>query len=97
MTSKIVDSVLKINNYCEMANSVFVQTYEDYEMRRKWQTIALAETYALYSMIEISKMIFGLETSKAAHWASLVVELQGLIRNWKKNDKIIEKPNNDMG
>ena len=70
-----------------MANSVYVQTNEDYLLRRKYQTLALAETYALYNMIEISKAVFGIEVGKATYWAELVANLQGLIRNWKKSEK----------
>ena len=87
LTNKIVECVLAISNYCEMANSVYVQTNEDYLLRRKYQTLALAETYALYNMIEISKVVFGIEVGKATYWAELVANLQGLIRNWKKSEK----------
>jgi hypothetical protein len=87
ITGKIVDSSITICNYIEMANSVFVETHEDYVLRRQLQTKALAETYALYSMIEISKITFGLECGKAANWAKMVTDLQEMIRNWKKKDK----------
>ena len=89
MTQKIIDSALNISNYVEMANCVYVVEHEEYLIRKNYQLRALAETYALYNMIEFSKAVFGLETSKAVHWSGMVVKVQTLIRNWKKSDKVV--------
>ena len=89
ITGKIVESAINVSNYVEMANSVYVKDHDDYVLRKQLQTKALAETYALYNMIEISKITFGLESGKAANWAKMVTDMQGMIRNWKKSDKIV--------
>ena len=89
LTGKIVECAVDIGLNVEMANSVLVQTHEDYVLRRNYQTRALAETYSLNNMIEISKMVFGIESDRAAYWSSMVIELQAMIRNWRKSEKAI--------
>ena len=58
----------------------------DYEERRKFQTIALSHTYSMLSMIDMAYTTFGIETDGVKYWTSLVVEVQGLLRNWRKSD-----------
>lgn len=86
ITSKIVDAVLEINNCIVKANSIYVTTGTDYEDRRRFQTLALSNTYALLSMIDIAYRTFGIESDRIKYWTGLVVEVQGYLRNWKKSD-----------
>ena len=47
ITNKIVDAVIDINNYANMANAVYVTDSGDYLIRKQYQTKALATTYSL--------------------------------------------------
>ena len=86
ITAKIVDADIEINTKIVKANSVYVSMKPDYEERRKFQTIALSHTYSMLSMIDIAYRTFGIETDRVKYWTSLVVEVQGLLRNWRKSD-----------
>lgn len=86
ITSKIVESALDINNYINMANSIFVNKASDYEIRRQYQTKALAATYSLLSMIDIAFRTFGIEGDRIKHWTQLCFDVQNSLRNWRKSD-----------
>lgn len=97
LTSKIVESAMNINNGVNMANSVFVKNNDesDYILRKRYQTQALAETYALLSMVDIAYRTYSLETARVEHWTRLIYDVQNLIRNWRKAE--IEKHEKAVG
>ena len=95
LTSKIVDSAMNINNSVNMANSVFVRDEADFMIRKRYQTQALAETYALLSMVDIAYRTYGLDTARVEHWTRLIYDVQNLIRNWRKAE--IEKHDKTAG
>ena len=95
LTSKIVESAMNINNGVNMANSVFVRDDTDYILRKHYQTQALAETYALLSMVDIAYRTYSLETARVEHWTRLIYDVQNLIRNWRKAE--IEKHDKAAG
>lgn len=85
---------MNINNGVNMANSVYVYDETDYALRKRYQTQALAETYALLSMVDIAYRTYNLETARVEYWTRLINDVQTLIRNWRKaeiekHDKII--------
>jgi len=86
ITSKIVESALEINNLINKANAVYVKDGEDYALRKRFQTIALTETYSLLSMIDIAYRTFGIRSSTIKHWTSMIIDVQKLLRNWRHND-----------
>lgn len=86
ITNKIVDAAIDINNYANMANSVYVSDSSDYTLRKNYQTKALAATYSLLSMMDIAYRTFGIESGKIEHWTGLVIEVQNLLRKWRKSD-----------
>ena len=88
ITNKLVEAALSINNCIVAANSVYVADGDDYayNLRRQYQTKALAETYALLSMIDIAYRTFGIESDRVEFWTRLVHEVQALLRNWRKSD-----------
>lgn len=86
ITSKIVDAAIEINNYANMANSVYVKDINDYAMRKQYQTKALASTYALLSMMDISYRTFGIESRRMEYWSKLTSEVQTMLRQWRKAD-----------
>lgn len=95
LTSKIVESAMNINNGVNMANSVYVRDETDYVLRKRYQTQALAETYALLSMVDIAYRTYSLEAGRVEHWARLIYDVQTLIRNWRKAE--IEKHDKETG
>lgn len=86
LTSKIVDAAIEISNFANMANSVYVKDSTDYQLRKQYQTKALASTYALINMMDISYRVFGIESSRMEFWTNLVMEVQNMLRNWRKSD-----------
>lgn len=89
ITNKVVETVLLINLYIEKANSVRLKnaTEVEIETRRKYQTIAIAETYAMTNLISISRDLFGLKGDKVEHWTRLVKSVRTLARAWKNSEK----------
>lgn len=88
ITSKLVDAAVDINRYIIMANSIYVgDDVESWKLRKHYQTVALASTYSLLSMMDIAYRTFGIEGSKMDYWTGLVLNVQNLLRNWKKSDE----------
>lgn len=89
ITNKVVETALLINLYIEKANSVRLKnaTEVEIETRRKYQTIAIAETYAMTNLISISRDLFGLKGDKVEHWTRLVKSVRNLARAWKNSEK----------
>lgn len=86
ITSKIVDAAIDISNNANMANSIFVKDNSDFLLRKQFQTKALASTYALLNMMDISYRTFSIENSRMEYWTKLVSEVQNMLRNWRKAD-----------
>lgn len=57
-----------------------------YVLRKDYQTKALAATYSLLSMMDIAYRTFGMESGKIEYWTGLTLEVQSLLRKWKKSD-----------
>lgn len=59
ITAKIVDCAIDVSSNVNAANSIYVNddNKKDYQLRRQYQTKALAETYALLSMIDIAYIV----------------------------------------
>ena len=86
LTSKIVDAAIEIANNANMANSVYVKDKADFVLRKQYQTKALAATYALLNMMDISYRTFGIDSDRMEYWTKLVYEVQNMLRNWRKSD-----------
>lgn len=86
ITSKIVEAVININNNINMSNSVFVNDLTSRELRKSYQDIAIAETYSLLSLIDIAYCTFSIESERIKHWTGLIVDVQNLLRKWRKSD-----------
>ena len=89
ITNKLVECALTINNCVSAANAIYIADGDEeaHKMRRNYQTKALAESYALLSMIDIAYRTFGIESDRIEFWARLVKDVQGLIRNWRKSEE----------
>lgn len=88
ITAEIVDCAIDVSSNVNAANSIYVNddNKKDYQLRRQYQTKALAETYALLSMIDIAYSVFSIESKRIEYWTRLVNEVQVLLRNWRKSD-----------
>ena len=88
ITSKIVDAAVEIARNATIANSINADSdREMYSLRKKYQTVALANTYSLLTLIDIAYNTFSLEGDKVDYWIGLVEEVQNLLRNWKRSDE----------
>lgn len=88
ITSKIVDAAVEIARNATIANSINADSdREMYSLRKKYQTVALANTYSLLTLIDIAYNTFSLEGDKVDYWVGLVEEVQNLLRNWKRSDE----------
>lgn len=88
ITSKIVDAAVEIARNATIANSINADSdREMYSLRKKYQTVALANTYSLLTLIDIAYNTFSLDGDKVDYWVGLVEEVQNLLRNWKRSDE----------
>jgi len=86
LTNKIVDTALEIMNDVNTANSIYVSTKGDYELRRHYQTNALAYTARLLGLMEVAYIKFNIPDKRIKHWTQLVVDARELIKKWRKSD-----------
>lgn len=86
ITSKIVESAVDIGNNIIKANSIYIRSEDDLAMRRKYQQEAMSETQVLLNMINIAYNTFGIKSNRVEYWTQLVVNVQNLLRNWRKSD-----------
>lgn len=88
ITSKIVDAAVEIARNATIANSINADSdREMYSLRKKYQTVALANTYSLLTLVDIAYNTFSLDGDKVDYWIGLVEEVQNLLRNWKRSDE----------
>lgn len=87
LTQKIVESATEMYANVRRANSVFVKTARDYELRRNYQKMAFAELNALTGLIDISYEVFTKLTSKEIkHWTMLCDNARNSLKNWIDNE-----------
>ncbi len=87
LTGKIVDIAIEIANDINTANSIYVSAASDYELRRSYQTNALARTARMLGMMQIAYKMFKIAGNRMVHWTQLVVDLRELLKKWKKSDR----------
>ncbi len=87
VTQKIIESASEMYANVRKANSVFVKTAKDYELRRSYQKRALAELTALIGLIDISYEVFQkLESDEIKYWATLCDNARKSVKNWIENE-----------
>ena len=86
LTNEIVGTTIKINSLCLKANSVYVNSINDFNLRNYYQTEALAEIDSLIGLVDVAWSLFGLSTDKVTAWTRLIIEVQSLLRSWRKSD-----------
>ena len=82
---RLIDSALAIARSIDLANSL--QLDSDYEERRANQRKALAETYALLTLIHVAREMTHFPMERHAFWVGEIDALQGLIRAWADSDR----------
>lgn len=86
LTGKIVNSAIEIHMLCLKANAVYVRDDEDYQLRKRYQTMALSETYALEGVMDIAYRTFGVDADRIDTWSRKLHDVQNLIRAWRKKE-----------
>lgn len=86
LNNYIVGSAIQIHRDIRKANSIFVKMESDYVTRRQLQNSALAETDALLGDMDIAYELFNVDSDRMKHWTGLILEVQNLLRNWRKKD-----------
>lgn len=87
LTQPIVTETLSIMSCIRRANSVRVETREDYVYRRAQQIEAFAHAEALLTLIDIAYTCLSLETERVEHWTGLVIGVERLLQEWRRSDK----------
>ena len=83
LTQKIVESATEMYANVRRANSVFVKTSKDYELRRMYQKKAFAELTALTGLIDIAYEVFNkLSSKEIKYWIELCENAKKSIKNW---------------
>lgn len=86
LTNKIVDTATDIMSDINTANSIYVSTKGDYELRRQFQTRALAYTARLLGLMELAYIKFNISDKRIKHWTQLAIDVRELIKKWRKSD-----------
>lgn len=88
VTQDIVQCAVDVTKYVAMANSIYVVNDDDYRLRRKYQQEALANVSAMLNLISIARDVFqNIDGRRLTYWAEKAMEVQNLIRTWKKSDE----------
>ena len=86
LTDKIVQCAMDIHLNVWMANNIRVARPEDYELRRRFQNLALSNCVSLLALIDIAQSAFHLSGKRVIFWSKKVIEARNLIRAWKASD-----------
>lgn len=87
LTNRIVSTTLTIMEEIDLANDIRVTNKNDYEIRNKSQTVALASTAKLLGLMELAYSKYSISSEKIRYWTGLVVQLRQLIIKWRQSDK----------
>jgi len=87
ITTKIVENVIDIMNYTNEANTVLVTQSSDYELRRRYQKMAISKTASLLGMIQVAYKTFSIESKRIEYWVHLIIDVRRLLRAWTSSDE----------
>lgn len=86
ITNRIVTTALTIMEEVDTANSIYVSTKGDYDLRRRSQTIALSYTARLLGLMELAYLKYSIDSKRIRYWTQLVIDTRELIKKWRKSD-----------
>lgn len=87
VANEIVKSSTFIHRSIREANEIFVKDESDYLLRKELQNRALATIGGLLGDMDIAFELYGVDSRRMYYWTGLVIEVQNLVRNWKKSDE----------
>lgn len=91
LTNRIVSTTADITDKIIHANSIYVKSSEDIENKDRRLLLvneALELTYVLLNQVQIAYEVFKLPPDKVEYWVSEIIELQRLIRGWRKGQPL---------
>lgn len=86
LTDKIIEAALDIYLNIWEANNVYASDKSTFELRRRYQTIALANCNKLLALIDIAAPVFHLTSKRVKFWAGQAVSVKRLLRAWRDAD-----------
>ena len=86
ITNRIATIALTIMEEVDTANSIYVSTKGDYDLRRRSQTIALSYTARLLGLMELAYLKYSIDSKRIRYWTQLVIDTRELIKKWRKSD-----------
>ncbi len=86
ITNRIATTALTIMEEVDTANSIYVSTKGDYDLRRRSQTIALSYTARLLGLMELAYLKYSIDSKRIRYWTQLVIDTRELIKKWRKSD-----------
>lgn len=90
VAQRLLDSSMSMLENAIKANSVYVKEQfkqSDYELRRRFQKLAYAETHTMLTLVDIAYKTFKEMTEhKVKTWIGLILLAQTDLKNWIEND-----------
>lgn len=83
--ARLTDSALAVARHIDIANSLSLD--EDYPARREHQRLALAETFALMTLVHTARAISHFPSDRLSFWIGSILDLQTLLRGWMDSDR----------
>jgi len=88
LTNRIVDAAVAIPCCIRQANRLNPKTSSiDYARRRALQDEADGYCDELFTLLETAKKTMPIGSDRIAYWTGLIIEVQGLLENWKASDR----------
>ena len=91
ITNRIIDTTADITDLIIRANSILIRSEDDIEnIERRVNIVsqALEITYVLLNQVQIAYQVFKLSPDRVEYWTSEIIELQRLLRGWRKGHKL---------
>ena len=85
--TRLTDCALAIARHIDIANSLSLDRADEADERRMEQRLALAETYALLTLIHVARAISRFPADRLAFWVGSVLDCQNLLRAWADSDR----------
>ena len=87
MTNDLVKEAGNVHRYIRKANSIYVAFRSDFDTRRQFQNQAIASIDAMLGDMDIAYALFNIDDNRIEYWTGLVIEVQNLVREWRKSDQ----------
>ena len=87
ITQPIVTEALSVMSCIRRANSVRVETQDDYTYRRSQQVQAIAHAEAMLTLMDVAYEALSIESDRIQHWTGLVLEVETLVQKWRRSDR----------